>query len=801
MDSRRCATWGLAAAWIVAAGACGSPGGKGSDAADAVDAAEVATDAVEVATDPGPEEAASTDVPDVPVESGPGLDDPPYTRFVDPFIGTGGNGFNLGSCLPGATAPFGLVKASPDTRGPYGIAPGFQHAAGYFHDDELSYGITHDHMHGSGGPEYGHVAVFPATGMTDGMIPKDSHLLPFTHDGETAVPGYYAMTVGRPDAATFTPLARHEVTATTRCAHHRIRFLGGDATGTVVLDAAIALGDVRSGGGEVTIDAAARAFEGWDHNTKQNFDVFFAGRFSRPFASFGTWVDGTTQDGRAHVASATDPSTFGGYAAFDTSSDPVVELQLCLSYVSVDGARKALAAEMPAFDFDGTAAATLAAWERELSGVALVGGTDESRRNFYTALYHAMQVPTTWGDIDGTYRGFDHQAHPATDWTYYTDMSLWDTFRTEVPLITLLWPDRQRGMMRSLAAMKAQGEYVPKWALGLGDTGSMIGEHAASAAVDAWLKGVRDFDMAGLYEGLKQTADGPLPAGSYGGRGCIQQYLDLGYCPADESNDSVSLTVEYAFNDYCLAQLATSLGHDDDAARWTARAGNWANHWDGSGFLMPRNGDRSFDHPDTEQWDLSNRYYVEGSAWQWSTFVPHDQDALRAKYGSDEAFVSHLDAFFEGAEANFSFELPNGWYCQGNEPDIHAPFLFIGAGRPDLAQKWARWALQMNYRNGYDGLSGNDDGGTMAAWFVFTAIGLYPWPCFPGYYVTAPSFDRATVRLAGGVTLSIVADGAGAGKGYVKQATFNGKAVAGSWIPHADLIQGGTLELTMSETP
>ena len=761
--------------------------------------------------------ADADDVPDaadVPAETGPGLDDPPYTRWVDPFIGTGGQAFNIGSSLPGATAPWGMVKASPDTHGPYGgPPPGFQHCAGYWYDDTRSYGITHTHMHGTGGTHYGNLSVFPATGMTDAMIPKDQRLMPFTHLDEVARPGYYAMSLGRPGEYEGTGFARHEVTATTRCAHHRIRFTSGDASGAVVLDAAMGLLDGRCGGGEIVVDAANRTFEGRSNNASDGFDLFFTGRFDREIASFGTWVDGAVQAGRAQVTATTNPSEFGAWATFDTAADPVVEFQLCISFVSIESARGNRDAEMPAFDFDGTAAATLAQWEDELAIVEVQGGTQASKRNFYTALYHVMQMPTIYSDVDGAYRGFDQQVHQADGWTYYSDMSLWDTFRTQVPLITLFWPEVQRDQMRSLAAMTAQGGYVPKWPMATHDTGSMLGEHAASAMGDAYVKGITDLDtpdfgLDSFYEGLKRTADGPLPGGSYGRRDCIEQYLELGYCPADESDESVSYTIEYAFNDFCLARMATGMGRADDAARWTERAGYWKNLWNGeSNFLMPRNRDGTFVAADPDLWDLDNRYYTEGSARQWSWFVPHDEDGLRRAFDPEDeaaanaAFIAKLDEFFVKADENFVFDLPSQWFYQGNEPDIHAPLLFIRAGRPDLAHRWARWSLQMNWKDTYDGLSGNDDAGTMAAWYVFVAIGLYPWPCFPGYYVTAPSFDRAVVHLPGGKTLTVVSDGAGGDAGYAGSPTFAGRPVDGWWIPHDDLVEGGTLQMTMSKDP
>ncbi|MBM4397685.1 MAG: GH92 family glycosyl hydrolase [Deltaproteobacteria bacterium] len=784
------ATRSLAAAMagVFLAACAGSGSGTAADAADVP---------WEVATD------VSGDVPAETAEDAPGeaADPGPQgrARFVNPMIGTGGAVFNLGSAHPGATAPLGLVKVGPDTVGRFGgMPPSFQHCSGYRYEDEHLFGFSHNRLHGTGAGDYGNVVVRPTVGMDDAKTRRDGYRSPYTHEGEVATPGYYAVTLSE-------PAVRAEMTATTRCAHHRYEFLDKPAEGVVLIDVAAAMGGGRCRGGEVRIDAAARTVEGRTWNVGDfsgrydGFPVFFSATFDRAPAGVGTWLDGKVQDARAEATTTADPASLGGYLRFAAAGDATVEVKVCLSYVSLDGARAAMAAEMPAWDFEGTRAATEAAWERELSVIAVEGGTGEDLVNFHTAVYHVLQMPTTWTDADGKYLGFDKQAHVADGWTYYTDLSLWDTFRTEHPLLALAWPAVQRDVMRSLAAQKEQGGYVPQWSMGAGDTGSMIGQHSASVAADSWVKGIRDFDVESLWAGLKQTADGPLPPGSYGQRDCISQYLELGYAPGDECGGSVSLTVEYAFNDFCMARLAEGLGRTDDAKRYDARAGNWRNHWHAeSGFLFPRNRDGTFVPVPVEEW--SPEPYVEGTAWQWLWFVPHDEAGLREVMGGDERFVARLAEFFEKSDAAFSFEMPNAWYFHGNEPDIHAASLFIRAGRPDLAQKWTLWALRKNYRNTFDGLSGNDDAGTLAAWYVFAAIGLYPVPCVPGYYVTSPIFERTTLHLAGGEVV-IEAPGASAGKSYVRKAAWNGAPLDVLWLTHEQIAKGGTLALEMSATP
>jgi predicted alpha-1,2-mannosidase len=765
--------------------------------------------------DPGPADVPSEDapVPDSMADPGPDLPDgvtgpdvvppdpdgPPYTRHVNPFAGTGGALFNVGSALPGATAPFGLVKASPDTTTEYGAAT-FQHCAGYRYEDGFLWGISHNHLHGTGAPDYGNLLFFPAAAMTVDLTSKERYRLPFTHEGEVAEPGWYSVTIADPHV-------KVDVAASTRCAHHRYDFLDAPASGSIVFTASAALGSGRSKGGELALDPAQGTIEGWNHVNGEfsgrygGFKLFYTIRFDRLPAGHGIFLDDALQKGETHAVVTKEGTRYGAWMDFATGQDRTVEVQVCLSYVSVDGAKASRDAEMPGWDLEGERAATLAAWEKELSRIEVKGGTPEQNRIFYTALYHVMQMPTIWSDRDGSYQGFDKAVHMAEGWTYYTDMSFWDTFRTLHPLLNLIDPVRSRDMLRSVQAMQEQGGYTPQWPMGSGDTGSMIGEHAASFVADAVLKGVDDFDVETVYAHLRETASGPLPPGSYGGRECIEDYLAKGYCPADRTDGSVSITQEHAFVDRCLANLATHLGKGDDATLFAARASNYKNVWDPSvGFFRGRLSDGTF-VPDftPELWDTDGEF-VEGTAWQWLWFAPQDEAGLRGLFGSDTVFVQRLSEFFERAKDGFDFVLPTAWYYHGNEPDLHSPWLFIRAGRPDLAQKWARWVLDANYRDAYDGIVGNDDGGTLAAWYVFASLGLFPWPCFPGYYLSTPIFDTATLHLPGG-DLSISAPSAGTGKMYVKQVRLDGKPIQEWWLEHSAIVGGGKLEFVLSDVP
>lgn len=793
--------------------ACGSSDHK-DDLSDVMNedaspetAADIQTDSdVEVIEDSSNDDAdvtpgdeLDTAEPDADVDDTvqPGHDEPPLVRWVDPFIGTGGALGNVGNTLPGATAPLGLVKVSPDTRDRYG-APAFQHCAGYRYEDEYIYAFSHTHLHGTGVPDYGNIRVMPVNIMNDDMTSRFGAKSTFSHDDEVATAGYYAVTLDNPSV-------RVEMTATTRCAHHRYTFLGEGSTNTIILDPAATLDDGISRGGAVTIDEDKVEGWNWVHGAFSGrfdgFPLYFSMQFlQKPIAS-GTWLNRVLAPGSNEVSTDEHKANYGAWFEFDTSASPVVEFKVCLSTVSIEGSKGNMADEMPDWDFEGIKAQTQDAWEREMALFETVGGTAEEKINFYTAVYHTLQMPTIWSDVDGQFQGFKNTVGQA-DGTYYTDMSFWDTFRTQHPLLTLVWPERQRDMMRSMVWMVEMGGYVPKWPMAAGDTGSMIGQHSASVAADTWIKGVRDFDMDKLYPALQETADGPLPPGSYGGRDGIAAYLELGYVPADVRDTSVSKTLEYAFNDYCMAQLAKELGHNEDYDRYMERSGYYVNVWDSeTGFFRGRNADGSWiERFEPEEFNFSGGEYTEGSAWQWLWFVPHDESGLRELFGGDAPFLERLSFFFDKFAETFNFELPGSYYFHGNEPDLHAPYLFIRAGRPDLTQKWVRHILDTNYKPTFDGLVGNDDAGTLAAWYVFSAIGLYPWPCFPGYYITTPIFDEVTVHLPGG-DLKIEAQGASQGLRYIRSATFNGQALDELWIEHDKIVDGGLLVLTLDENP
>ena len=754
-------------------------GGCGDDGASSTDAGPSADAGADARADAGPPP------PSRPAEA-------PLVQWVDPFIGTGGLGFGVGSAFPGPQRPFGMVRPGPDTTAPDG-APGFNHCAGYWYDDPLIRGFSHTRMHGTGIADYGAVGIMPTVGMT---ADKTSHLgyrSAFSHDTEEASPGYYAVTLDDPNV-------RVELTAADYTAFHRYTFdasAGTDAT--VLIDAGYFMADLDIVDGAVTVDPTTREIHGFSHFTGGysgrfgGMPVHFVARFSRDFAAHGVWKAGTLFAGET-MRTGNDS---GAWVTFDAGADPVVEVAVAVSFIDVAHARANLDAEI-APGFDGTRTATVAAWEEALARAEIEGRSERDFRIFYTALYHALLMPTLASESDGSYRGLDGEVHVADGFRYYTDFSLWDTYRTQHPLLVLLYPEYQTDMLRSLVAMANDGGYMPRWPLGIGYTGGMVGDSANVVFGDSVLKGVTDFDQRAAYDAMRRQAMEPSPDGApYGGRSGIADYMALGYVPIEAGGSSASHTLEFAYDDYALAALAEALGETADAAMFRERAGNWRNLWEPEQqFLLGRHRDGTFP-ADVDPFVWTD-FYAEGTAWQYVWFVPHDLEGLAEVMGGRDAFLGRLGMFFEQSERRpympFS---PGTWYWHGNEPDLHAPWIFAALDDWDGAARWVRWAAELHYGDGPDGLPGNDDAGTMSAWYVFAALGVFPIAGTDVYLLASPIFTRATLHLPAG-DFTIDAPDASERAIYVESATLNGAPLDRPRLVHADLA-GATLSLDLRE--
>jgi predicted alpha-1,2-mannosidase len=702
----------------------------------------------------------------------------PLIQWVDPFIGTGGVGFGVGSTFPGPQVPFGMVRPGPDTTA--SSAPPPNHCAGYWYDDPYIKGFSHTRANGMGIPEYGVVALMPTDGMDASKTSWEGYRAPFSHADEEASPGYYAVTFGDSDI-------RVELTATARVGVHRYTFPAGSDP-VVLVDVGHHMADVEVLDGRVEVDPAAAEVAGFVtfragySGRYGGMSVYYAMRFSDVPAAYGVWQAGRLFEGETSRTGADS----GAWLGFDATE---VEAAVAISFVSEEGARRNL--EMPAIE---------AEWEEALGRVEVEGRSERDFEIFYTALYRTLLMPTLAMDVDGSYRGLDQEVHVADGFTYLTDFSLWDTYRTLHPLLTLLYPERQLDMVRSLVAMARDGGSFPRWPLGVGYTGGMVGDPADIVIADSWVKGVRGFDLREAYDLALVTATAPLPEGSPADdRAGIAEYLELGYVPIEAAGGSASWTLEMAVADFCLGVLAGELGEDEDRASFEERSGNWRNLWDEeSGFLIGRNADGGF--PDDVAPFAWQDYYAEGNAWQYLWLVPHDLEGLADVMGGREALFARLDTFFEASAAeDYMPVMPSRYYWHGNEPDLHAAWIYSALDRPAGSARWVRWALERHYGDGPDGLPGNDDGGTMSAWYIFSAAGLYPIPGTEDYLLNAPIFTRLVLRLAGG-DLVIEAPAASERAVYITAAMLDGVALERARVPW-DALPGASLRFDLGPEP
>ena len=722
--------------------------------------------------------------------------------LVDPFIATGGVGFGIGSGFPGVTAPFGMVQISPDNIGELGRAS-FYTCGGYYSEYDTIMGFSHVHLYGVGANDLGNILFMPTCGPIDeAKVKPEGYRSGYDKEEETAGPGYYSVLLADTGI-------RVELTATERTAHHRYSFPEDPSSEEVfvLIDLAHSVSDNKVKNGEVRLRPDEGTVEGWakNHNSfsgrYNGLSIYFFARFNRPFSSFGTWKDRRPQPG--------DTRQYGGnvgaYLGFDLSKGRSIEAQVGISYVSVEQAKINLLAEQPGWDFDGARQRLEDRWEAELSVLRFYGGTEKQREIMATALYHAFFMPNLFADVNGKYRGFDQQIHEAEDFVYYTNFSLWDTYRTEHPLLTLLKPGRTRDMMNSLVKMYEQGGSLPKWPMGIGYTGCMLGSSADVVIGDAYVKGIRGFDAEKAYEGMRLTAMGPAPPGA-SGRGGIDDYVTLGYVSTDHGC-SVSRTLEFAIDDYAIANMARALGKADDAALFTERARNYRHLWDDDAkFFIGRDMDGAFVTDfDPTAW---KEMYVEGNAWQYLWLAPQDMAGLMALFGSADAMLARLTDFFdlaadelEEAKDDLLKQLmPPTYYWHGNEPDIHAAYMFLQTGRPDLTQKWVHWIADRLYGTEADGLAGNDDCGTLSAWYVFSALGFYPLAGGEIYLIGSPFFKHVEVDLSGG-TLVVEAPKASPENIYVQGVWLNGEELEHPCFRHGDIKDGGTLLFELGSEP
>jgi predicted alpha-1,2-mannosidase len=623
------------------------------------------------------------------------------------------------------------------------------------------------------------------------------------HENESASPGHYSVSIPKLGLTA-------EFTATKRVGLHRYSIDTGKKP-RILIDVGSALGRGRSESCKVQVHPESQEVTG-STRTFGSFSgrygglqVYFVARFRSPWKSFATW----SADGLVNDRSETSGDDVGVEFTFsEARKKQTVELAVALSHVSIKNARENLEQEIGTRSFEDVKNAAAAEWNALLSTVRIEGGAPADRTIFYTALNRSFIMPTIFNDVNGQYLGFDKQVHEIDGFEYYTDMSLWDTFRTTHPLFTLLTPKRHRDMLVSLVKMAEQGGSLPRWPSGAGYTNSMFGAPAEIAIAEAYLKGIRDFDVETAYRVMRKAALEPAPPGaSYSGRRGIAEFMKYGYCPSDTMSGAVAKTLEYASTDAAIGRLAAALGHDDDAALFAKRGQYYRNVWNPkTQYFQPRDSTGKFSTPlkpllltYVDVGKLFTDDYVEGSALQWRWAVSHDAAGLVSLFSSREDFVEELNKFFAGSSPQVG-ALPNGYYWQGNQPDIHSVYLFNAAGRPDLTQKWVRWILKHKHGDGPNGLDGNDDGGTLSAWYVLSSLGFYPVVGTDRYELGSPLWKRAVINI-GKKKLQIVADNYSPDRVYVARVEFNGKPLNRWWLAHHEISNGGTLRFVMSEDP
>jgi len=695
------------------------------------------------------------------------------TALVDPFIGTGGHGHTY----PGASLPFGMVQVSPDTR-----LEGWDGCSGYHYSDEHVYGFSHTHLSGTGIADYCDILLMPTVGEVryhNGADGEPGYRSRFSHSREKASPGYYR---------TFLDDYRIEVelTATRRAAIHRYTF-PADAEANVIIDLAHRDQVIES---FITFVGPDR-IEGFRRSRSwaQDQRVWFAARFSRPVASSGVSVDGIQLES-ASQAYGTD---LKASVTFEADAERVLLVKVGISGVDLEGARKNLEAEIPAWDFEGVKAGADRIWEAELGRIEIEGGTRNQQTIFYTALYHAMLAPNVYQDVDGRYRGRDQEIHQAEGFTNHTVFSLWDTFRAAHPLFAIIQQDRTVDFINTFLALYEQGGLPPVWELSANETNTMIGYHAIPVITDAWMKGIRDFDIGHAFEAMTAAASTD--------REGLDHYRELGYIPGDEEGESVSKTLEYAYDDWCIAVVANDIDRPDAFSEYAERARFYRNVYDpASGFMRARLDGHW--QPDFDPREV-NFHYTEANSWQYSFFAPHDVSGLIELMGGDQRFVERLDSLFTADSETTGRRQSDitglvGQYAHGNEPSHHMAYLYSYAGEPGKTQERVREILDTLYRAAPDGLSGNEDCGQMSAWYVLSALGFYPvCPGQPEYVIGTPLFPKATINLENGNRFIIRADGVNRQRFHIQSATLYGKSYYRSYLSHEDIMAGGELIFEM----
>ena len=698
-----------------------------------------------------------------------------YTQYVNPFIGTGGHGHTF----PGATVPFGMVQLSPDTRDD----GSWDGCGGYHYSDSLMFGFSHTHLSGTGCSDYGDILLMP---VLDSVDIKKKYSARFHHKNEKASPGYYSVKF---DNGIFAELA-----AAQRAGIHRYTFPPDSRPGLIidlmhrdkVIDASMKLISDK-------VIEGYRISEAW----AKEQHVYFRIEFSVPYKLLESKMD-TLRMNSAGTEIQELKGNIRVWLKFNMPPGVPLQIKVSISGVDEAGARLNLQTSMPHWYFEKYKSDATAAWNKELGKIEVSGGKEEQMKNFYTALYHCMLQPNIYSDADHRYRGRDNKIHIASGFDYYTVFSLWDTFRAWHPLMTIIDRKRTLDYIKTFLAQYEQGGLLPVWELSSNETECMIGYHSVSVIADAAAKGITNFDLEEALEAMKKSAES---AGRFG----LGAYMAKGFLEADDEHESVSKTLEYCYDDWCIAQLAKHLHHQKDYNYFMLRSQGWKNLFDPQKkFIRPRKNGGWYEPFDPRE---VNNNYTEANAWQYNFFVPHDVGGLIKLNGGSDVFDIRLDELFASASETTGREQSDitgliGQYAHGNEPSHHMAFLYNYIYKPWKTEQIVHKILMEFYKNSPDGLIGNEDCGQMSAWYVLASMGLYQVvPGNPEFVLSAPLFPEIKIHTEGGKTFYVRTENIIEKNIYVDKRKLNGKFYDKLFLPYSGIISGDTLAVNLSSKP
>jgi predicted alpha-1,2-mannosidase len=713
------------------------------------------------------------------------------TSFVDPFIGTSAHGHTY----PAACVPFGMVQLGPDTGD-----GGWDWCSGYHASDSSIIGFSHTHLSGTGCPDMGDILFMPVTGkpiFVPGTKeePWKGYRSRFKHASEIARPGYYAVKLD--DCKVYA-----EMTASSRVGFHRYTFPKNSESGIII--------DLEHGLGDGVLKSSIKVIDnqtivGYRNSTGfvKDHTIYFCARFSKPFDKITSFVDGVIGNDNSNSGKVVK-----AILHFKTSEQEKILVKVGLSTVSEQGAMNNINAELSNWNFDRVVKNAQNIWEKQLSKIEIEGDNHKQKTIFYTALYHCLLSPNLISDVDGSYRGWDGKNHQNKDHLFYTNFSLWDTYRALHPLYILLFPDENVAFINSMLQRYKEIKTLPMNEYGINETYCMIGNHSIPVIVDAYLKGLKGIDAETAYTAIRNTSTISHAKSDW------EEYNKYGYLPFDLTKvESVSRTLELCYDDYCVAQMAKAMGKMDDFEYFFKRSKYYKNLLDPETKFMrgkDSNGKwrEPFDPFRIAHSEAGGGDYTEGNAWQYTWHVQQDVNGLISLMGGKESFANRLDSLFKQESivrgGSWVGDVTGliGQYAHGNEPSHHVAYLYDYADQPWKTQNMVNTIKDSLYNSTREGLCGNDDCGQMSAWYVFSALGFYPvTPCDDCYMIGTPSFKKARIHLSNGKIFTISAPNVSDCAYYIKSATLDSQKYFQSSVRYTDIMKGGNLEFNMSNVP